>query len=213
MILSSKQYNFDVTFALKKTMRFQDKSDVYTNFIYKIANNEISNLRWRDINFLKWTTSTDEAVEFLTEGVSKNEKFPTNKLMISDHNKSVGEFNTLIQNSCKVENTGYYNWKANYSSEYFNNFEDPQEIAIYRNLMESIHDPSLADDEIYIQVNDPVWILRNISVNDGSVKGTRANVVSVSKYGNTIYLELENSEVNVLPRISFPFNLYSSQSY
>lgn len=148
-------------------------------------------LKWSDIENINITYEVNEAVDFILKDTNPYEAFPIDWQWITGTNNAVDEINNLIQNKRFIDKKNLQHFKA-------------RDMLEFEEIMSSINDASMPPDLINLQINDPVYIMRNLFIQDSIVKGTRATVIETSKSGLKLSILLKNNEIRDLPRIIFP---------
>ena len=78
-------------YGLTEPMRC--KNEKWNDFIKLVANNEVDNLKWNDIEDIKITRSQTEAEKFYLEGYEMSDNFPLDRQWICPTNNYAKEMN------------------------------------------------------------------------------------------------------------------------
>lgn len=188
-LLSSKYFQNIINYALFTPVRYTDPD--WQLFVRNLTNNTLEEgTRWSQIPGIKVTDDVNEAIDFYLTGTDPKLPFPNNFLWIASLNNTVFDINKIIQDKRNQKGSDFKIAKAFYKCDTMS--DDPDKRCRFDLLMELYSESGSPSDKIRLQVNDPVYIMRNLSLENGIVKGTRGTVEYISDPGNLVKIKLDN---------------------
>lgn len=202
LLLASHIWPNVSTFSLSRPMRCPDLE--YHAFVTEVANGHMERFhRWSDVHGIQVTSDFETALHFILDGVDNADRFPLDRMWIAGTNRAVSEVNARIQadragTAAPREAIAWHTVEKDHRS-----IGTELTAAMAMHYLESHDDPSMPPAHLYLYMNDPIFLLRNLDTSIGLVKGRRANVVHVGPSGRTLQMTLADGSHHTLPRICF----------
>ena len=186
-------------------------SEQNNNLDHNHVENEKIGLQTIKIPMLNYTKNIDNALEFVFPGKFECLENFSNSAILCATNKSVNEWNNLIQS---------YNSEKEHTLYSYNSFDMVDDVnntikaMITPHVLQSYNESNVPPHKLVLKVNDICFIMRNLNKKEGLTNNTRVRIIKISKYSirvctlNTNYPKYFN-----IPRIRFNVNLPYGTSY
>ncbi|EAY21003.1 hypothetical protein TVAG_172600 [Trichomonas vaginalis G3] len=222
LITKCSWWNMVKMYGLSMPMRCSNKE--YNNFLIKVANNEVGDMKWSDLKDITVTDDPKTALDFLLHGVDMRNKIPLKIQWIAATNNLVNKVNEEVeimklnsiydycQNQANPEEAkksldfGKIYAITNIQTE---DNKKKSEIRIDKGqLADMVRNWKFADlpnPVVKLLYGMPMSLLRNLNTHDGLVKNKRCWIIG--RAGEAAIVEFENGEKAIIPKIKIPKDL------
>ena len=205
LITKCNWWNKVKCYGLKENIRSSNKE--WNEFLYKVGNNDVGDMRWKDLNDITITRSQKEAERFFLKNVNFLEDFPLDMQWICSTNYYTRIVNDNIHKLRMESLPSSYDLGESAALTVVDTEIDENEISkdlSYEQRYEFASNwkfPDLPDPIISFSKGEPMSIMRNLNTYEGIVKNKRCWVKSKSSF--TVTVLFENGKEYTIPRMIF----------